>query len=259
MATGRIRDERELWRRYKARGDQEAKNTLLTSYLSLVKYVAARMAINLPPSIDQDDLESHGVLGLLDALEKFDPDRGVKFETYAVARIRGAILDGLRSWDWAPQTLRKKAREIERAYQEVEGRLGRAATDEEVAAELGITVQELAEILDDLNRSSVLSLDDVIFPEADAGMLRVHNVADESSPDPETWAYWQDRKAVLIEAISKLPEKERLVVNLYYYEGLTPKEIAMVMNLSPSRISQLHQKAILRMRGRLGRMKERLL
>ncbi|MBE3590223.1 MAG: FliA/WhiG family RNA polymerase sigma factor [Firmicutes bacterium] len=250
----------EAWQAYRQSQDAADKDALVERYLPLVKHVAGRLAVGLPQHIDPEDLYSYGVFGLLDAIAKFDPSRGVKFETYAYTRIRGSMLDGLRDMDWVPASLRQKARQLERAYGELEARLGRAATDEEVAAALGMDPQALQELLRDVARVTVVSLDDAAWSheEGDGEVALQEIVADGRARDPLESAYLQERKRILAEAIDKLPPKERTVVALYYYEGLTATEIAHVMGLSVSRISQLHSKAILRLRGRLARQKEAL-
>lgn len=249
----------DWWHRFKTTGDTASREHLIVSYLPLVKYVAGRVSLGLPPHIEGADLESYGIFGLIDALQKFDPGRGFKFETYAIARIRGAIIDGLRSESWAPQ-LRQRARALEEAYVSLENRLGRSPTDAELAEFLGCSVEELARREAEMGALSVLSLDDM---QAEAGeedsRTLGEKLIDEKSPDPFGMVVGRELAEVLGEAIDRLPEKERLVVTLYYYEGLTAKEISQVMGLSAARISQLHSKAILRLRGRLSRSKASLL
>ena len=239
----------QLWLDYKHRRDPAARDALIERHLHLVKYIAGRVVMHLPASVELDDLISYGIFGLLDAIDKFDFRRGIKFETYAYTRIKGAILDGLRSMDWAPQSLRKRAREVAAAYGRVEGRLGRAATDEEVAAELGIEVGELQELMTRLNFVHVLSLDDIVGHD-DEDVVELRDlVADPASPDPLSNALLQDAKRRLAAALERLPQRERLIVTLYYYEGLTVKEIGELLGLSASRISQLHGRALARLRG----------
>jgi len=256
-----VPDDRErLWSLYKRNRDPKAREELILQYASLVKYIAGRLAMGMPPNVELDDLISYGIFGLIDAIEKFDHERGVKFETYAIARIKGAILDGLRAFDWAPHSLRQKVRDLERAYGDLEARLGRSVSDEEVAEHLGISLGQLQDRLAEVAGLALVSLDDLWPSEGGGdGLVRpLDTIIDENSPDPVAYAIFEERKALLAEAIDKLPEKERLVVALYYYEGLTAKEISQVMGLSQSRISQLHSKAILRLRGRLSRLKDRL-
>jgi len=247
----------ECWVRCKEHGDPAAREELIVHYLPLVKQVAGRVAMGLPPHVDSDDLVGQGMLGLIDAVDKFDHKRGVKFETYAIMRIRGSMLDGLRRADWVPHSLRARVREVEEAYIKIESERGRSASDEEVAEELDMTLSDFHSLLSDLSYMSLSSLDDYLGGTDDEGTPRLVKscVADTSSRGPLEAVEWEEKKAVLADAIRRLPDKERLVVALYYYEGLIAREIAEVMDLSPSRISQLHTKAILRLRGRLGRIK----
>lgn len=255
-----VPSEREdLWHRLKTSGDAVSREQLIVSYLPLVRYVAGRVSIGLPPHIEGADLESYGIFGLIDALEKFDPGRGFKFETYAIARIRGAIIDGLRSESWAPQ-LRQRAKALENAYVSLQNRLGRVPLDSEMAGFLGCSLEELARREAELGALSVLSLDDVWGDSGEDNSRTLgEKLVDEHTPDPFGTAVGRELGQILGEAIERLPEKEKLVVTLYYYEGLTAKEISQVMGLSAARISQLHSKAILRLRGRLSRFKASLL
>ncbi|HHW27715.1 MAG TPA: FliA/WhiG family RNA polymerase sigma factor [Firmicutes bacterium] len=245
----------ELWRAYKIRNDRSARDALITRYAPLVKYVAGRVVVNLPKSVEEGDLIGYGSLGLIDAIERFDPQRGVKFETYAVARVRGAMIDGLRSMDWVPVSVRHRNRQLEHAVKDLENRLGRSATDEEIAAELGITMEEYEQRIQDMASSSILSLEDVWGNVDDSDTnTRRPEVKDEKAPDPLDEAEWSSRREALANAIARLPDRERLVVSLYYFEGLTVKEIAYVMRVSPSRVSQLHTKAVLRLKAVLSHM-----
>ncbi len=253
-------DTGPLWIAYKEQGDRAAREKLIVHYVHLVKYVAGRLALGLPPHVDPDDLYSYGIFGLINAVERFDHNRGIKFETYAITRIRGSILDGLRAMDWVPASLRQRAKEVEEVYWRLENQLGRAATDEEVAADLGIGMEEFHRLVGDLGRSQILSLDE-LWPvsDGDEGEFTLKDlVGDEKAEDPFDSAAMSEMKQVLADAINRLPEKEKLVVTLYYYEGLTAKEISQVMELSVSRISQLHSKALLRLRGRLSRFRRAL-
>jgi len=244
----------ELWRDYKLRNDREARDTLIVRYAPLVKYVAGRVAVNLPKSVDEGDLIGYGTLGLIDAIERFDPARGVKFETYAIARIRGSMIDGLRSMDWVPVSVRHRNRNLEQVVRDLENQLGRSATDEEVAEALGITVQEYAQRIQDMAGSAVLSLEDVWGnPDEGEAPTRMAEVKDEKALDPLDEAEWNSRREALAKSIERLPPREKLVVTLYYFEGLTVKEIAYVLKVSPSRVSQLHTKAVIRLRGALAR------
>ncbi len=248
----------ELWSAYKTVRDAVAREKLIMKHAPLVKYVAGRLAMGLPSHIDVDDLASYGILGLLDAIEKFDPRRGVKFETYAIARIKGSMLDGLRALDWIPASLRQKAREIEKEYQVLESRLGRPAKDEEVAKSLGLSNEEFHKRVASLSGTSLVYLEDIWFgaDDEEGGFRAIDMIPDATVPELGSGIEAAETKRLLAESIDSLPEKERLVVSLYYYDGLTVKEIARVMNVSPSRISQLHTKAILRLKGRLSKNRE---
>ncbi len=250
-----------LWERYKFHNDPKAKEKLILEYAGLVKFVAGRMAISLPPSVQQDDLISYGIFGLIDAIEKYDMDRNIKFETYAIARIRGAIWDGLRSMDWVPYSVRHKAKELEQTYARLEHQLGRAATDEEICQALNLTRQQFAQLLMETSYSSFLSLDDLwsIDKEGGNSVRLIDTIQDQNVPDPVAMVMFEEQKRILTDAINKLPEREKLVIALYYYEGLTLKEIGKVLGVSESRVSQLHTKAIMRLRGRLSRIKKRVL
>ena len=243
---------RELWRRYKEDGDKRAREQLVLAFSPLVKYVAGRMSSGLPAHVEESDLISYGLLGLISAIERYDPDRDVKFETYAIARIKGSILDELRSLDWVPRSVRSRARQIERAIGELEARLGRAPTDEEIATKVGITVEELEESLTDISRSSIAALDELwsVSGEGDQVSL-LDTIEDESGPRPEAQLDEQEMREALADVISRLPEREKLVVTLYYYEELTLREIGEVLGVTESRVSQLHTKAILRLKARL--------
>lgn len=254
-------DRSGLWERYKVHQELEARELLILEYAGLVKYVAGRIAISLPPNVAQDDLISYGIFGLIDAIEKFDPERNIKFETYAIARIRGAIWDGLRSMDWVPYSIRQKARELEQTYAKLEHHLGRAATDDEICEALNISKQQFGQLLSETSFSSFLSLDDLWKIDKDGGnsVQIIDTIKDQNAPDPVTMVMFEEQKRILTDAINKLPEREKLVIALYYYEGLTLKEIGKVLGVSESRISQMHTKAILRLRGRLSRIKKRII
>lgn len=244
-----------LWSAYKGRGEIPAREKLILHYAPLVKYVAGRVAIGLPPSVELDDLVSYGVFGLMDALDKYEPTRGVKFETYALARIRGAMIDGLRSVDWVPRSVRQKAREFEAASQKLETSLGRAATDRELAAAMGLSDDEYTQMLSEVACTTLNSLDDLWHNDADGDdPVRVaDSVKDTQAEDPLERLEFTELKRALAGAIDQLAERERLVLALYYYEGLTLKEIGKVLEVTEARISQIHSKAILRLRGKLGR------
>lgn len=246
---------RDLWRRYREQRDPATREALAEAYLWLVRYVAGRLMMGLPPHVDQADLEGHGVFGLLDALDRYDPDRGVRFETYAIPWIRGAMLAGIRAAHWAPALL-KRARRLEQAYQALEAQLGREPTDAELADHMGITLEELTRRQEELSCVTVLSLDEAFAGDPDGeGAHLGERLADPEAPDPQEEAERSERREILARAVASLPEKERLVVTLYYHEGLTAQEIARILSVTPARISQLHSKAILRLRGKLSRLK----
>ncbi|ABZ84807.1 RNA polymerase sigma factor, flia/whig family [Heliomicrobium modesticaldum Ice1] len=249
-----------LWASYKDHKDPAAREELILIYAPLVKFVAGRLAISLPPNVEREDLISYGVFGLMDAIEKFDLARGLKFETYAIARIRGSMLDGLRAMDWVPVSVRQKTRELEKTYATLSQRLGREATDEEVAQALGLTLNEFAKLLQDVQATTIMSLDEYWLTDSDKGdpVRLIDSLADEQVEEPTAALEFEETRLLLAQAIDKLPEKERTVIALYYYEGLTLKEIGAVIGVSESRISQLHTKAILRLRGQLARQKKKI-
>src|SRR5512133_1757299 len=241
-----------LWREYAKTKDQGVRDRLILTYAPLVKYVAGRLGSGLPAHVDENDLVSYGLLGLIGAIERFDPDRDIKFETYAIARIRGSIIDELRALDWVPRSVRSRARELERAIASLEAKLGRAPTDEEIAQKVGISVDELEESLTDISRSSIAALDELwsVSGEGDQVSL-LDTIEDETGPRPEAALDETEMREALADAISRLPEREKLVVTLYYYEELTLREIGEVLGVTESRVSQLHTKAILRLKARL--------
>jgi RNA polymerase sigma factor FliA len=239
-----------LWTDYKGSGSREARDRLILHYSPLVKFVAGRVGVGLPQSVDQADLVSYGVFGLIDAIEKFEPQRGFKFETYAIARIRGAIIDELRSYDWVPRSIRAKARSIERAYSKLENELRRSPTDKELAEELGFTEEELASTLSQISFVGIIALDEAITGERGDGSTLGDTIADRAGDPLEAYEV-EETKRILADAINRMPERERLVLTLYYYEGLTLAEIGDVLGVTESRVCQIHTKAILQMRSRL--------
>src|ERR1700678_2871353 len=245
---------RELWRRYKNEGDERLRERLVVAYSPLVKYVAGRTAAGLPPHVEEADLISYGLVGLISAIERFEPAREIKFETYAIMRIKGAIIDELRAMDWVPRSVRARAREVERANAKLEHTLQRAPTDAELAAELGISVDELNESLLAISHSSIVALDELWSVSDSSGdqVSLMDTIEDPGAPDPARALDVGDLKDRIAESIAKLPEREKLVIALYYYENLTLREIGEVLGVTESRISQLHTKAVLRLRSKLG-------
>ena len=241
MGSDAKKDLTELWLKYKATKSVEVRNEIAENYLQLVKIVCGRLAVSLPPHLDRDDLLSSGFFGLLDAIDRFDVTRNIKFETYAGVRIRGAILDYLRSKDWIPVTMRQKIRRYEQTVSRLETELGRSATDKEIAAALGISVEELQTLISQSNSATVIPLEEYLKTDETI----------ESNGANSTEFF--ELKETLAKAIERLPDKERTVITLYYYEELTLKEISLILKLSEARISQIHTKAILRMRSYLAK------
>ena len=244
---------RDLWRRYKTSADDRARERLVIAYSPLVKYVAGRMASGLPAHVEESDLISYGLVGLISAIQRFEPERDIKFETYAITRIKGAIIDELRSLDWVPRSVRARAREIERVNSKLEHRLQRAPTDEEMAGELDMSVDDFQDALLQISNSSVAALDE-LWTVSDASGDQVSlldTLQDPDAPDPAQVMDATDLKDRVADAIARLPEREKLVVALYYYENLTLREIGEVLGVTESRVSQLHTKAVLRLRSRL--------
>jgi RNA polymerase sigma factor for flagellar operon FliA len=245
-------DITEVWHEYRRTHDQAIRDRLILTYAPLVKFVAGRLGASLPAHVDEQDLASYGLLGLIGAIERFDPEREIKFETYAIARIKGAIIDELRSLDWVPRSVRTRAREIERAIAELERKLHRAPTDEEIAAKVGLTTEELEGSLAEISRTSMAALDELWTPSAGGDQIAlIDTIEDTTEPNPESSIEETEMKEALGEAIARLPEREKLVVTLYYYEELTLREIGEVLGVTESRVSQLHTKAVLRLKARL--------
>ncbi len=235
---------------------QEAREQMILENLPQIKYIAQRIAAKLPPNVEMDDLISAGILGLLDAVEKFDPLRGVKFKTYADRRIKGAILDSLRNLDWAPRSLRKKCKDLEKAYRELEQNLGRSAADHEVAEYLGIGEEELQKLLHQLRGINLGSFQDMSSHNASGSDGLIRYLPKDSAQDPFFVCQRHEIRGLLTTAIDKLPANERMVVSLYYFDELTMKEIGQVLGVNESRVSQLHTKAMLRLRGKLRKLTE---
>ncbi len=242
-----------LWRRYAATRDARARERLVLTYAPLARYVAGRIGSSLPSYIDIEDLTSYGLVGLLDAIDRFEPERGVKFETFALTRIRGAIIDELRSLDWAPRALRHRQRQLMRAIASVEQREGRPATDEELAAALEVEVYELEDLLAEIASSSMVALEEVLATTGGDGesFSLGDAIEDTSSPDPSAASEHAAIRDLLADAIVRLPERERIVVSLYHYDNLSLREIGEVLGVTESRASQLRTKAIMRLRAAL--------
>lgn len=240
----------QLWKQYTQTRDPALKDELIVQYAYLIKYVAGRLSIYFGSNVEFDDLVGYGAFGLIDAIEKFDISKGVKFETYASFRIRGSIIDSIRDLDWVPRSLRQKNKELEKVYVEVENEVGHSATDKEVADKMGISMEDFYKLLNDVNVSSMMSLEEFMEQNYERGL---EIISDNTDDKPEAALENVEIKEVLIDAIDKLPEKEKSVITFYYFEELTLKEISAIMNVTESRISQLHTKALLRMRGKLFR------
>jgi RNA polymerase sigma factor for flagellar operon FliA len=246
-------DVQSLWLEFSRTRDKGIRDRLILTYAPLVKYVAGRLGSGLPAHVDEGDLVSYGLLGLIGAIERFDPTRDIKFETYAISRIKGAIIDELRALDWVPRSVRSRARDIERAIAELEAKLGRAPDDDEIAGKVGITVEELEASLTEISRSSIAALDELWTMSGDGGdqVSLLDTIEDTDGPNPQDALAQTELREALGEAIARLPEREKLVVTLYYYEELTLREIGEVLGVTESRVSQLHTKAILRLKSRL--------
>ena len=249
MRKIQVKDIDSLWESYQNEHSPDTRENLVNHYLPLVKVVAGRIAMGMPQYVEREELISNGYFGLLEAIERFDPKRGFKFETYAVVRIRGAILDAIRAQDWIPVSVRQKARNYTHVLAELEQQLGRSASDDEIAIAMNMNPQEFNQFIGQLQTTTVMPLEDYTHSDTLA----------DASVSPSEQAEIGEVKDTLVNSIDRLPEKERIVVSLYYYEGLTLKEISLILKLSEARISQLHTKAIFRLRGALARVKSSLL
>lgn len=244
-----------LWRKYTKTKDPKLRETIIEKYLYLVKYVAGRTAISLPSNVELGDLISYGILGLFDAIEKYDVEQGNKFETYAVSRIRGSIMDELRKLDWAPRLLRKKARDVEKKCKELEEQFGRVATDDELAEALHVSVEDLNSMYSELSSTTFLSLDEVWENEdGNKKVSRMQSIEDTLSCNQVDLLQKKESKELIAKAIKELPEKEAMVMVLYYFENLTLREIGQVLNVTESRVCQIHTKVIIRLRAILKKM-----
>ncbi|PRX33649.1 RNA polymerase sigma-28 (SigD/FliA/WhiG) subunit [Orenia metallireducens] len=247
-----------LWKKYKKNNCQQSKEDLILSYTPLVKHVAGKIITKIPDGFTFDDLLNYGFLGLIDAMNRYDIDRGIKFSTYAVPRIRGAIYDEIRKLDWVPQSIRRKSKKLSNTYNKLQKKLRRNPDDEEVRAELGLSCEEFNNLLVDVNIPENISLESFFNVKGGDKIELKDLISDSADKEPDNLFFYDQMKELLGESIDKLPEKERLVVSLYYYEDLTLTEIGEIMDLTTARISQLHTKAIFRLRGYLSRKKDLL-
>ena len=240
------------WHDFKGEGSSAAREKLILHYAPLVKYVASRVATGLPASVEQADLVSYGMFGLIDALHKFEPGRGNKFETYAIPRIKGAIIDELRAMDWVPRSVRFKAREIEKAHADLEAMLKRQPTEKEMAERLGVSLRELHDVVSQISFVSVLALDELVSVGTDRGeQVSLLDTLADRGIDPTSGVESQETRGLLAAAINSLSEREKIVVTLYYFEGLTLAEIGEILGVTESRVCQIHTKAVAGLRGQL--------
>jgi RNA polymerase sigma factor FliA len=241
-----------LWADYKEGSDPSLRDRLIVHYSPLVKYVAGRVAVGLPQNVDQADLVSYGIFGLIDAIDKFDLERGYKFETYAIARIKGAILDELRSIDWVPRSVRAKARAIEKAYGKLESELHRSPSDAELAEELDLTESQLQSTLSQISFIGLVALDEMLSVGGDRGeSITLGDTVADSGQGPVAAYEVEEMRQILAEAINRMPEREKIVLTLYYYEGLTLSEIGEVLGVTESRVCQIHTKAVIQLRSKI--------
>ncbi|MGD2051030.1 MAG: FliA/WhiG family RNA polymerase sigma factor [Acidimicrobiia bacterium] len=240
-----------LWTRFKENGDPQAREGLILHYSALVKFVAGRLRAGLPRNVDPQDLVSYGTFGLIDAIDKFDPGRGYKFETYAVNRIKGAILDELRALDWVPRSVRARAREIQRSLAELEHGLKRSATDQELAEHMDVPVDTLRDHLGEISTLGFVALDELLNPNERDSAAVGDLMADPRAAEGAGAFEQEETRYLLVDSVNRLPDRERLVVTLYYYEGLTLAEIGKVLSVTESRVCQIHTKAVMSLRNRL--------
>jgi RNA polymerase sigma factor for flagellar operon FliA len=243
-----------LWAEYKSSESQEARDGLIVHYSPLVKYVAGRVSVGLPQNIEQADLVSYGIFGLIDAIDKFDPGRNIKFETYAISRIKGAIIDELRLIDWVPRSVRAKARSVEKAYAKLEAALLRTPSDAEVAEEMGVSESELQRVFQQVSFVGLVALDEMLSVSGERGESTTlgDTIADKGDGPMQAFEV-EETKEVLADAINRLVDREKIVLTLYYYEGFTLAEIGEVLGVTESRVCQIHSKAVLQLRSRLAR------
>jgi len=244
--------EEELWQQYRKNRDPAIREAFIKQYAPLVKYVAGKVAVGMPNNVEFDDLVGYGVFGLIDAIDKYDPDKNVKFKTYAVTRIRGAIFDELRLIDFVPRSVRQKTREIESTISSLEAQLGRTASNQEVAGALGINEAEYMKVIQKISGTSIISLNDLWYSGDDNDKVSIgDSIESPSSLNPDVMVVNEEIRRVIVEAINELPDKEKKILVLYYYEDLTLKDIGRVLQVTESRVSQLHTKAVLHLRSKL--------
>lgn len=242
----------DVWRLYSETKSPAVKEELILQYSNLVKYVAGRLSIHIGQHVEYDDMISYGIFGLIDAIDKFDCEKGVKFETYASVRIRGSIIDSIRKLDWVPRTLRQKNKQLEAAFSDLENALGREPTEAELAKRLEMTIEETQELVKKSSVASLVSLNDYLDQNHEVTFM---NTSGTQIEGPEAQYEKYEIKEMLVDAINKLSDKEKKVISLYYFEDLTLKEISNIMGVSESRISQIHSKAVLRLKAKLGKYK----
>jgi len=244
--------EEELWQQYRKNRNPAIREAFIKQYAPLVKYVAGKVAVGMPNNVEFDDLVGYGVFGLLDAIDKYDPDKNVKFKTYAVTRIRGAIFDELRLIDFVPRSVRQKTREIETTISSLEAQLGRTASDQEIASAMGMNESEYMKVIQKISGTSIISLNDLWYTGDDNDKVSIgDSIESPSSLNPDVMVVNEEIRRVIVEAINELPDKEKKILVLYYYEDLTLKDIGKVLQVTESRVSQLHTKAILHLRSKL--------
>ena len=249
-----VQDTREmLWSAYAGGQSEAVYNELINSYLPLVRFIVSRLNFKLPNHLEQEDLVSYGIFGLMDAVKKFDWQRGVKFETYASQRIRGAVVDALRREQWAPRSVADKLKMLQRAYQKFENEGITDIPEELLAEEMGISIKALRELMTEISQLSVVSLDEFLHGQEIENISRVETLSDPNSPNPATSVLEDEFRDYLASAIEELPEKDRVVISLYYYEELTLREIGLILDVSESRVSQLHARALMRLRDKLNK------
>ena len=242
-----------LWQDYKSAGGKDARDALILHYSPLVKFVAGRVGSGLPQSVEQADLVSYGIFGLIDAIDKFDTDRGIKFESYAIARIKGAMIDELRAIDWVPRSVRTKARSVEKAYAKLEAELQRPPSDAEVAAEMRLSEDELQHVFSQISFLGIVALGEMLAMGGERGeSISLGETIADTAEGPVAAFEVEETKQLLAQAINRLPEREKIVLTLYYYEGLTLAEIGEILGVTESRVCQIHTKSVLQLRARLG-------